>query len=305
MNKEVLKKNKVFGINLLYILSIIPVICYAFYKNGILVSKHGHITTFLSLQYIVIPLVMIVLSYVFEIYYYMVIKKDDDLHNAMNSVVPYINTLCYLVCAPLDHLWLTIPIIIVLDILLKILDDKITVNQVALFKCILFGVLTVMGLYNNTYNANNYELVANLNPSLTQAFIGNVVGEIGVTSAFLSLVGFVILLFNSYYKKEITIISILSYAIVSAVVFFVSDLTFKELMMNTFASGVIFALVFVASLVTSTPVVKSGCIIYSLVVGIASAVCVNVFNFNIGIYIAILVCSILVPLFNKFKMSLD
>lgn len=303
MEKGFFKKNKILGINLSYILSIIPVIIYGFYKNGILVASHGYISWFLATQYIVIPIIIIILSYVFETYYYLGIKKEKNNHSIINSIVPYINALCYLVCGPTNYLWLTMPLIIVIDVLLKFLDNKISLNQVALFKCILFGVLTIMGLTNN---ANLYEASLNSTAfSNMDLFIGKGIGEIGTTSSICALIGYMILLFNSYYKKEIPICCFIGYGVVSIIMYFVGGLGLNELIVNTFTSGFIFTSIFVASISTSTPVVKSGRVIYALLVGVLSAVTINILHFNIGIYIVILVCSLITPLLNKFKITLD
>lgn len=298
MKKDILKKNKVLGINLLYILSILPVIIFGFYKNGIVVHNHGYISLFLSLQYLVIPIVIIVLSYVFEIYYYIGLKKDEDYHNVVNSLVPYINALCYLVCGPLDYLWLTIPLIIVLDIGLKFIDNKFTINQVALFKCILYLILMIMGIKSV---ANNYELTIEASNSFKNLFLGNYVGEIGVTSTLLVLVGYGILFFNSYYKKEIPIISLLCYAIVSVIIVLVLGTGFKTLLVDTVQSGLLFNLVFVGTISEATPVVKMGRIIYALLLGFLCAICINIFHLNILIYVVILGLSLFTNLFNKIK----
>ena len=65
-----------------------------------------------------------------------------------------------------------------------------------------------------------------------------------------------------------------------------------------------FAVVFVATLSTATPVVKSGKIIYSLLIGIISAIFINLVKFNLGIYITILVLGLFSPLLNKIKLSI-
>ncbi len=298
MEKDMLKKNKVLGINLLYILSIVPLIIYGFYKNGIMVYQHGYISLFLSFQYLVIPIVIIVLSYVFEIYYYIGLKKDDDYHNVVNSLVPYINALCYLVCGPLDYLWLTVPLIVVLDVLLKFIDNKININQVALFKCILYVILMAMGIKGV---ANNYEIAEGFSTGFKSLFLGSFAGEIGVTSTLLVLVGFVILFFNSYYKKEIPIIALLSYAIVSVVIALVTSSGFNAVLVNTLQSGLLFNLVFVGTISEATPVVKMGRIIYALLLGILCAISVNALHLSIGIYAVILALSLCTGLFNKIK----
>lgn len=303
MEKGFFKKNKVLGINLLYILSIIPVIIFAFYKNGIVVWKNGFMSLFLATQYIVIPIIIILFSYVFEAYYYMGIKKEENTNSVFNSIVPYVNALCYLVCGPTNYLWLTVPMIIGIDVIIKFLDNKFSINQIALFKCLLYIVLLVMGV---TSNANLYE--NSLSSSITDPsllFIGNGIGEIGTTSTLCVLIGYVILLFNSYYKKDIPLICFLGYGLVSIVMYFVGGVTFNDILVNTFTSGFMFLCIFVTSLSTATPVVRGGKIIYSLIVGMLCAVMVHALHFNIGMYIVVLICSLLTPIFNKFKLSLD
>ena len=298
MEKDLLKKNKVLGINILYIISILPLIVYGFYKNGLVPYQHGYMSLFLSLQYLVIPIVIIVLSYVFEIYYYMGIKKEDDSHNVINSLVPYINALCYLVCGPLDYLWLTIPLIIIIDIILKYIDNKIAINQVALFKCILYVILVAMGI--NTVG-NNYEITEGFSTSLKNLFIGGYAGNIGTTSTLLAIVGFIILFFNSYYKKEIPIIALLGYAIVSVIIAFVLGIGFKDILVNSLQSGLMFNLVYVGTISVATPVVKMGRIIYALLLGMGLAVVINIVHINILIYVVILLLSLLGGVFNKLK----
>lgn len=302
MKKGFLKKNKIFSINLLYLLSLIPIIIFAFYKNGLVVYKAGELNLFLSLQYIVIPIIIVVLSYVFETYYYLTIKKDDDLNNVINSIVPYANVLCYLVCGPMNKLYITIPILVVLDVALKFFEQKVTINRVALYKCLIFLVLMALSM-NTNQNYYEYTLKSQVdNPG--SLFLGMGIGEIGTTSTLFAIVGYLVLLFNKYYKKEIPIICFVSYLLVGLLLYFAGVVSFNGLLINTFNSGFVFAIVFVATLSTATPVVKSGKIIYSLLIGIVSAIFINLVKFNLGIYITILVLGLVSPLLNKIKLSI-
>lgn len=296
------KRNKIFGVNILYLLSLLPVVIFAFYKNGILVFNDGHFNFFLALQYLIIPIIIVVLSYVFEIYYYMCVKKEENTYNVVNSIVPYINLLCYLITGPMDKLYITIPLIVLLDIIMKFLDSKISVNRVALFKCLLFGILSLLSMYNN---ANLSELAVTGEYSNFKLFLGMGVGEIATTSTLFALVGYIILLFNSYYKKDIPIACFIGYCLVGLLLYYSGVINFNQLLVNTFNSGFVFAIVFVASLSVATPVVRSGRIIYGLVVGSLSAIAINLLDFNMGVYFVILVLSLLTSLLNKFKLSID
>ena len=300
--KDFFKKNKIFNINLLYVLSLIPVILFAYWKNGYLMYKHDYMSFFKSTQYIVIPIVILVLSYVFEIYYYVVYKKEENLDNVFNTIVPFANTLCYLVCGPVDKLYITVPIIIVLDIVLKFLDSKYYINQVALFKILLFGFLSIMGMYNN---ANLYEIATSLSFDLSDYFLGRGVGEIGVTCALASILGFVILLFNKYYKSDISISSVISYALICLVMYLVGGFKFSELLINTFTSGFLFVSIFVASFSNATPIVRSGRILYGICIGVLSAIFINIVNLPILMYVIVLVLGLISPFFNKFRVKFD
>ncbi len=302
MTKDFLKKNKIFNINLLYVLSLIPVIIFAYWKNGYLMWKHGYMSLFKSTQYFVIPLIIIILSYVFEIYYYVVYKKEENLDNVYNTLVPFANTLCYLVCGPMDKLYITVPIIIILDIILKFVDNKFYVNQVALFKILLFGFLSILSMYNN---ANLYERAVSINFDLGDYFLGRGIGEIGVTCALASLLGFVVLLFNKYYKYDISISTIISYALICLVVYLVGGVKFSTLLINTFTSGFLFIAVYVASFSNATPIVRSGRILYGICIGVLSAIFVNIVHLPILVYVLILVLGFISPFFNKFRVKFD
>ncbi len=302
MKNGFLKRNKIFNINLLYVCSLIPIILFAFYKNGYLMYKNGYMSFFKSTQYIVIPIVIIVLSYVWEVYYHILFKKEENMDNVFNTIVPFANALCYLVCGPMDKLYITVPIIVLLDIILKFVDKRLDINQVALFKIILFAFLSILGMYNN---ANLYERAVSISFELPDYFLGRGIGEIGVTSAVFALIGFIILIFNKYYKYDIAICSVVAYCIVGLVMYFVGGLKFSELLVNSFTSGFLFVSIFVASFSNATPVVRSGRILYGLLVGFLSCIMINVLDFNIGMYIVILLLGLCTPLFNKFRVNLD
>lgn len=301
MKKGFLKDNKILGINLFYLLSLLPVIIFGYYKNGIVPVQKGVIPFWFGTQYFVIPIVVLFLSYVFEIYYYTVIKKEEGMSSVYNSIDPFVNVLCYLVTGPMHKLYITIPIMVVVDVLLKFIDNKVTVNQVALYKCILVGILALMGVksYANLYELELVDAVTK--PSLL--FIGKGIGAIGTTSTLCALIGYLILIFNKYYKKEMPLIAFLGYVVVASILYFAGKIGFYDILRNLFNSGFIFAIVFVLSLSNATPVVRTGRVLYAFIIGLLCGVFVNVSHSFIAIYITILVASLLVPLFNKFKFT--
>ena len=302
MNKSFNKKNKIFSINKNHLLCLLPLVLFSFYKNGILVYKNYFLSLFSILQYIVIPVIVVVLSYVFEIYYYVGRKKEKDLSKVINSFVPFANLLCYLVTGPNNPLYITIPLIILIDVLFKFIDNRFTINRIALFKCLLFLILVLLGIYNN-YNYNElYGLGSSVN--LSNLFIGFRIGEIGTISNLLVLISFVLLLFNKFYKKDIALSGIITYSVLTLFLVLLKVITFNDALVFMLDSSVLFVMVFVLTLSDASPVLKGGRILYGVLVGILCAIFVNVFKFYIGIYFVILGLSIITPMINKLKISL-
>ncbi len=295
-------KNKVYDINLVHLLCLIPLIIFSYYKNGYLVYEANYLSFFSSLQYLVIPIIIVVVSYLIEIYYYIGIKKERNSKNIINSLSPYANLLCYLLCGPNDYLFIIVPLIFIIDILMKWIGNKFTINRVALFKCLMFIILAVIGQYNN---ANTYEMILNVSSySMLDSFLGTIIGEMGTVSNLLIILSFIVLLFNKYYKKDIPIIVFVTYILFGVFYVLVGTLSLNELISNTLGSGLLFAVVYVLPLSDASPILKGGRIIYSILFGILVSMFVNIFNLYIGIYFIILVMSLISPAINRLKISI-
>lgn len=295
-------KNKVYDINLVHLLCLAPLVLFSYYKNGYLVYRENYMSFFSSLQYIIIPIVIVIVSYIFEIYYYVGIKKDRNLNNVINSFSPYANLLCYLLCGPNDALYIIVPLIFIIDILMKWLDKKITINRVALFKCLLFIILALCGLYNN---ANTYERIIGINVfNNMESFLGTVIGEIGTVSNLLIILSFIVLLFNRYYKKDIVFVVLITYLLFGGFFVLVDTISLNQLITNTLNSGLLFAVVFVLPLSEASPALKGGRTIYSILFGILVSIFINIFELYIGTYFIILFMSLIAPAINKLKISI-
>lgn len=301
MSKSYSIKNRVFNINAIHLLALFPLVLFSYYKNGYLVYKENYMSLFSTLEYLVIPVIIVIISYLFEIYYYIGRKKDRDFTNVINSFSPFANLLCYLLCGPNDPLYIVIPLIFIIDILMKILDKKVTINRVALFKCILFGILVALNIYNN---ANVYERITNATVFNTwDSFVGLSVGEMGVVSNLLILLCFIVLMFNKYYKKDIALITLITYALFGTIFIIIGNLSFIDFINNTYNSGLLFAIVFVLTLSDASPILRAGRVVYAILIGIFFAFFVNILKINIGIYFVILIMGVISPLINRIKIS--
>lgn len=302
MGKIYKTKNKVFNVNLCHLLCLLPIVLFSYYKNGYLVYKGNCMSFFSTLQYLVVPIIVVVISYLFEIYYYIGIKKERNFNNVVNSFSPFANLLCYLLCGPNDALYIVVPLIFIIDILMKWLSNKFTINRVALFKMILFIILAIFGIYNN---ANSLEVLNDVKVfTNAETFLGLGIGEMGVVSSLFVILSFIVLMFNKYYKKDIAISALITYFLFGCFFVLVKTLTLNEFLMHTFSSGILFAIVYVLTLSDSSPILSGGRKIYGILFGILSAIFVNLFEIYISIYFIILIMSIISPLINRLKISI-
>lgn len=302
MGKVYRTKNKVFNVNICHLLCLLPLVLFSYYKNGYLVYKGNYMSFFSTLQYLIVPIIIVVVSYLFEIYYYVGIKKDRNFNNVVNSFSPFANLLCYLLCGPNDALYIIVPLIFIIDILMKWLCNKFTINRVALFKMLLFIILAIFGIYNN---ANDLEILNNITVfTNAESFLGLGIGEMGVVSDLFVILSFLVLLFNKYYKKDIALSALITYFLFGGFFVLVKTLTISEFLMHTFGSGILFAVVFVLTLSDSSPILGGGRKIYGILFGILSAIFINLFEIYISIYFIILIMSIISPLINRLKISI-
>lgn len=302
MGKNNKSRNSVFNINLCHLLCLCPIILFSYYKNGYLVYKASYISLFSSLKYLVVPIIIVIISYLFEIYYYVGVKKDRNFNNVINSFNPFLNLLCYLVCGPNDPLYIIVPFIFIVDVIIKMIESKVTINRVALFKVMLFIMLALLGLYNN---ANILEKINNVSVfSLEEYLLGLTIGEMGVCCNIFVILSFFVLMLNKYYKKDIALSALITYFMFGLFFVLMRTITFNDFLFHTLGSGVLFIIIFVLTSSDSSPILNGGRKIYGILFGILASIFVNIFEVYIALYVIVLVMSIISPLINKLKISI-
>ena len=66
MNKKLFENNKILTSNLIWFISLLPLLMFASYKNGFLLVSGGFISLIKAFYYLYIPILIIVFSYLFE-----------------------------------------------------------------------------------------------------------------------------------------------------------------------------------------------------------------------------------------------
>lgn len=266
------KKN---NINLLYISCSILLICYGFYKNGILLYRDTNGNVLTLIRPILIPLIAIGVS---QIINYIKNKKIS-----INNNLIYILLLSLSVPLNINILVYTM-FIIVISLFLEFLSSKlkVNINYIALFKILLILILFI--LHNYQY-ANQMELLHKYSYSLLDILFGRGISGVCTSSMILIIISYMILCTNYYYKKEIPFISLSVYFALALVFKFVFH---KVIILN---SLILYSLVFIASISFMSPVSKLEKMIYSIIIGILTFIFTYYFNRNDGVIFAIFIAS--------------
>lgn len=271
-------KNKINTLNKLMVNILVIYICYGFYKNGISLYANDYVNILGLFKPLLFVLISIVISFSFK-------KKDNDywgfrfLQNLLIAViVPYnTNVIIYLI------------IVTILNFLL----NYIKINIVPIFMVIVSALLFILKKYSFL---NVYETLVDHNFSFFDFLLGKGYGGISNTLLMLSVISFVVLLFNINYKKQIPIVAFCIYYILAMITVFITGVLDQNLLIN---NNVIFAFVFISNISIFTPYTKGGCYIYGALLGILTFITYFI-DVNVGVYIVIMILSFIYPWLDRF-----
>ena len=291
MNKKFFENNKVLTSNLIWFIALLPVVMFSTYKNGFLLVSGGHISLLRAFYYLYVPLLIIIFSYLFEFVFYKFFKKEKTNRNIVNSTLPLYNVLCFLVTGPNDKVYIVLGILFMVCLLSK----TVKFNYIALFKIIIFIILSIYGGVNN---ANILQSTYNNEFGIIDTIVGFGISEIGYTTLF-AFCSYLILCFDNSYKKDIPIICMFSYLLFGLFCCYLNMYNLNDFVLNSLNSGIVFIFVFIASATLYSPVTFRQKLIYGISLGVGSVLFINTIKFNLLIYIFVFVYSIILAIVNR------
>lgn len=136
-------------------------------------------------------------------------------------------------------------------------------------------------------------------PSLANAFLGNIGGCIGETSALAILIGAAYLLYRKVISWEIPVFYIGTVAILTTLLRN-SGFSYGNGLYEIFTGGLMLGAFFMATDYTTSPVTRKGQIVFAIGCGIIATV-IRVFGgYPEGVSYSILIMNLVVPLIDKF-----
>ncbi|MBP3456740.1 MAG: RnfABCDGE type electron transport complex subunit D [Bacilli bacterium] len=234
-------------ISYLYI-SIIPLLIFGFYKNGI--KSYDGI-------YILHPLILDLVGFASGTLVSIILEKKKPL----TSFYPFYGLLSASLVFPNTS-------IIVFGLICFIslfIYKKINKNNVNIVCVIALIVILISNFYETSY----LNLVINSNTNLDglDYLLGKGSAGLNASCTLLSLTSYLYLSTKAFYKREIPLYSFLIYSILMVIYLsFIGDI--NSLFVRLLSNGTIFSLVFVSTMGTTSSYTKRGRICYALILGI-------------------------------------
>ena len=260
-----------------------PLILYSLYKNGYLIYEKGLINFVNIFKPIYLILIGVLIKIIIDLIRYKKINIDYDIISVIliAMIMPY----------NIDYITYTIAFII-LYLLSLILDKYIKYNKVCLIYLLIILINFIINKYSfTTPLEDNYSFSF----SFLDLLIGRNTGGIASTSILFSLLAYIILITNYYYKKDIPFVINITYLLFMIIYYIITKNT--NYLLN---SEMIFGSIFIAALPKYSPYKVKTQIITSIFIGLLTAIISICFNSIISIYISVFIIS-LIPNIKWFK----
>lgn len=281
-------KNKYF---FSVLIALLPMILYGFYKNGILPYLNNDISIITVFR----PLFFLLIGVTIGVLIPRLAKEKMKKENAW--------------VYPLYGLMISMTLPIQMNPILIIIVQSIILWGAIFFRkkiSPLFLGITLLGaiaiLCKISY-LNGSEQSHIVMYSILDIFFGRNIGGICSTSIFWCLISYIFLLFNPYYKRDIPIYILVTYIIMALL--FEMLIPSGDLLKTILNSTVFFGSIFIAAEIQFSPYMEKGKMIYGIMTGISTFLLTRLLALEIGIYISIMINSLLVPVFDRIAIKIE
>jgi len=310
------------------IISLVPIMLLAFYKNGILPIIKGSgelLDIFKPLILIIVPILVCLLTE----YIYFIIKKDKKsiqyLIEESFSIIPGI--FIGLIIPINTPIWLVI-IAAIIASLSKMIFGGLGKNKLNPALC---GALIIIvfassyigtrGGYLNSYEmdaissatplanfsalsyAGTYEEIVGPYGTLWSFFFGSIPGALGETSSFLCIAAFIYLIVNKVIKWRIPVCYVSTVFIMSAIIGFSNNMGLWYPVFCILSGSVLFGAVFMVTDPVTSPITKHSQVLGGIILGILTISIRYLTNYPEGVLISILIFNLLTIPINKLSIK--
>jgi len=310
------------------IISLIPIILFAFYKNGILPIIKGSgelLDIFKPILLIIVPVITCIITE----YLFFIIKKDKKtiLYIIEESFAMIPGLFIGLIIPIHTPIWL-VTLAAIIASLSKMIFGGLGKNKLnpALAGAIIIIVFASsyigsQGGYLNSYEmdaiskatplanfsavsyAGTYDEIVGPYGSLWSFFFGNIPGALGETSASLCIVAFIYLIINKVIKWRIPVCYVTTAFIMSAIIGLTNNMGLWYPMFFVLSGSLLFGAIFMATDPVTTPITKHSQVLGGIILGILTVSIRFLTNYPEGVLISILIFNVITIFINKLSIK--
>ena len=306
------------------LIALAPIICFAIFKNSILVYFYTDATVLEAMHPVFMIFSSMVSSYLFELLYFkFVLKKSwhESIFEIDRSFAIIPGLLLALVLPVNTPIWLIIFGTFISNILGKMIFGGFGQN---IFNPALLGYLFISVSYSSLMGSalNLYELdtlagttplsnLASLNyygtyeevvgsfSSLMNLFVGTIPGALGETSKLLIIIAFIYLTVTKTIKWRIPVFYVLTSFLMTLIIGHnIGDGVWYSLF-HILSGGLLFGAVYMATDPVTSPIISIGQVFYGISLGILTIALRFLTPYPEAVMTSILFMNMLVPLFDK------
>jgi len=297
------------------LMSLLPIIMFTFYKNGIIPFTHDKTDIFGLFYPLLFILVGMVSTFLFESIFCFFAKKESHY-----SIIP---GLFIALVLPLN----TPILVLIIACFIGIIFGKMIYGGFGhnIFNPALIGCLFVVSVYSsvivsnggylNSYEVDtiskatplsnvvegigSYDTLVKPYGNLMDFFIGTIPGSVGETSSLLCLIGLIYLKFKKVIKIKIPIIYITTVLFISTIIGSFYNLGVWYPLFQIFSGGLMFGAIFMATDPVTSPTTSFGQVLYGICLGILTVIFRHLTHYPEGVLTSILIMNLLVFVLDK------
>ncbi len=273
----------------IYICSLIPLILYGFYKNGIFLYQKKYVNFLGMFKPLLFLLIGGTIGILVNIIYEKLVKKSKAkimdvifgdfyvVYSILISCVVSINTNIFLFS--------------IVTFLILFLSKFIKTNKLNIVCLVSLIIFLIMSIFNKFSFLNTYEMGNNFNLDALDYLFGKGSGGIFTTNILFLIISYIILYNTKVYKKSIPIFAFITFTIL-VVIYCIINNNIGNILNMLFTNGILFSFVYLATDTVSSSYTKIGQIIFGIIVGLLTFI-LYLINPILSSFGAIFIASIL------------
>ncbi len=296
MNKSFIKnKYSIKKINIITILSLIPLILIGTYKNGIKLYNESLINFYEIFKPLFFVFIGFSIGIIINLFNFKKEKTKTNLINKIfSSSLPLYGIIIASIISINTNIILFGSIILIIFLLSFFIEKYINVPALICFLIIVISKLTTSFTYLNPYEINK---TFNLVP--LDYFLGRGSGGIATTHIFILIISLLFLSYQKYYKKNIAFSSIITFiTIFLSYGIYKNDISFA--LESIFSNSILFAFIYIAPNLKTSSYTKKGTLIFGMLIGFLTFI-FSFFNIEMSVFISILIVSLFHKYIDKYS----